>query len=261
VRKIRRPGWAVTLCAVVAVVTGGCSGGGHPAASQPAAGPSNGGSSPSVPTGAELAKLLPPQASLPPGWQEPQPDVHDAANSGSAIKPPIPAFGPIPPLYYECGNWNLQLNPDELSFLWRSSDADALVSPPSLPAPSRFVSLALSAYQPGNASKQLAWDVAFAKRCHSYRFKDHSPVTVTATPVAGPGDQNLYVQLVNPTTYQGQFLRIHIGVLLARVGNVIIGVEQTGSENIRGNPVMPFTGFTSIASWLARSVRSLTGSG
>jgi hypothetical protein len=240
------------------VVAGGCSGGGHPVASHSPAGRSDGSSSP-VPTGAELAKLLPPQASLPPGWQEPQSDVHNAANSGSAIKPPIPAFGPIPSLYYECGNWSLQLNPDELSFLWRSSDAHALVSPPNLPAPSRFVSLALSGYQPGNASKQFAWDIAFARRCHSYHFKDHSPVTVTATSVAGPGDQNLYVQLVNATTYQGRFLRIHIGVLLARVGNVIIGVEQSGTENLRGDQAMPFAGFTSIASWLVKSVRSLTG--
>lgn len=259
-RKIRRPVWVVTLCAIVAVVAGGCSGGGHPAASRsPASSPADGGSS-SVPTGAELAKLLPPHAALPPGWQEPQSDIHDAANSGSTIKPPIPAFGPIPPLYYECGNWSLQLNPDELSFLWRSSDADALVSPPSLPAPSQFVSLALSGYQPGNASKQFAWDAAFAKRCHSYRFKNHSPVTATATSVPGPGDQNLYVQLVNPTTYQGRFLRIHIGVLLARVGNVIIGVEQSGTENIPGNPVMPFSDFTAIASWLTASVKRLTGS-
>ena len=257
VRKLQRPARVVTLCAAVAVAAGGCSSSGNPPASHPSASSSP---APAVPTGAELAKLLPPHASLPPGWQEPQSDVHDATDSGSTIKPPIPAFGAIPSLYYECGNWSIQLNPGELSFLWRSSNADALVSPPNLPAPSRFVSVALSGYEPGNASKQFAWDTTFAKRCHSYRFPNHSPVTVTATPVSGPGEQNLYVQLVNRTTYQGQFLRIHIGVLLARVGNVIIGVEQTGGENISGNPPMPLADFTSIASWLATSVKHLTGS-
>jgi hypothetical protein len=208
----------------------------------------------------ELAKLLPPRGPLPPGWQEPQYLVGDASNSGMALKAPIPAFGPIPSYYYDCGYWDLQFNPDEVMFLWRSSNADAGVSPLNVPLPSRFVSVALAGYRPGSAVKQFAWDMAFAHRCHSYRFPNHTPVTVTATPLTGLGDQALYIQLLNPATFQGQFLRTHIGVLIVRVGNVIIGVSQAGATNVKGNPPMPLTDFTSMASWLAKSVESLTAS-
>jgi hypothetical protein len=252
-------GRAVTACAAIAVVTSGC-GGGHPIPAHSAtSSPAHPSPASSVPTGAELATLLPPQASLPPGWQEPQTDVHDAANSGSGIALPVPAFGPIPSLYYKCDNWDLQFNPDELSFLWRSTDADALVKPPGLPPPSSFVSLALSAYKPGDVAKQFAWDVAFAKRCHSYRFPNNSPVTTSATTVPGPGDQDLFVQLRNPALFQGQFIRAHISILLTRVGNVIIGVEQAGNDLLpHSDPVMPMSDFTTIASWLVKAVERLT---
>jgi hypothetical protein len=260
--KVRCPGVAAAVCAAaIAVTVGGCGGsGGH--LTFPSGSSRAGASSPasSVPTGAQLARLLPPHGSLPPGWQEPQSDIASAVDSGAGLKQPIPATGPIPSSYYACDNWNLQLNPGELTFLWQASDASALVSPPTLPAPARFVSLLLAGYQPGDASKQLTWDTAFAHRCGSYRFANHTPVTVTATPETGLGDQSLYVQLDNPSTFNGQFLRARLGVLLVRVANTIIGISQAGTTNVAGDPTMPFTEFKSIASWLVKSVETATGS-
>jgi hypothetical protein len=77
--------------------------------------------------------------------------------------------------------------------------------------------------------------------------------------MSGLGDQAMYIQLINPATFDGQFLRGHIGVLIVRVGDVIVGVSQAAATNVKGDPPMPLTDFKTIASWLARSVQSLTG--
>jgi len=249
---LTRWGAAGITAAVVAVLVSGCAGG-----SSPSPPPSTDASTPAgtagaaTLTGAQLAKLLPPSATLPSGWQESQQDRAEAANSGARLGTPIPAGGSIPSSYRACTNWDLQLTPDELTFLWRSSVADAVASNVKLPAPAQSVTMSLAGYRPGDASKQFAWDEAFAHRCPSYRLPtNHSLVTITATPVSGIGDQSLYVQLLNPSTFAGHFLRTHIGVLIVRTGNTIAGLSQAGSSNVAGDPPMTLPQFETMARWM-----------
>lgn len=260
VKRTRR-GVAGIAAAVAAVLITGCTSGGSASpspstdASTPA-GPGGSGTGGSATlTGAQLAKLLPPQAKLPAGWQETQDDRTLAANSGARLAAPVPEVGPIPSSYRACTNWGLQLNPDELTYVWRSSSADSVASDVTLPAPAQSVNLVLAGYRPGDASKQFAWDEAFARHCHSYRLStNHSLITITATPESGLGDQSLYVQLLNPSTFAGHFLRTHIGVLIVRTGNIIVGLSQAGSSNVKGDPPMTLPQFETMSRWMLTQV-------
>lgn len=161
-----------------------------------------------------------------------------------------------------CDNWSLQFNPDEISYQWRVAFVDAWLIAPRLPPPAQGVSVAVSDFRPAGIVKQLAWDVDFAHRCHTYRLGKDGPVTVTVAVVHGLGQQELLFQLYNASRFAGQYVKTHIRLLLVREHGTLIGISQAGNDNdVRGDPVMSRSEFRSIGSWLVKGVVRLESSG
>ena len=261
----RGPGAALALAAMI--VTAGAAGCGgppaHGASHTPGPSPtgttgSAGTTGSSLPTGPGLAQVLPPHTSLPPGW---------IAVTGAGLTRNVTAkFGkPIAELgstsgFKSCSSWNVSLSGYELMFLWAMSWADSSARPSHSPSLTHPVTVTVADFLPGGAVKQLAWDSAFASRCHSYRDPtDGSRVTVTAEPVTGLGDQALYVQLANPYTFGGELVRAHSDVLVARAGNDMIAVSQDGTTSDPTDPVVPQSELRQLLRQYLGSVSRLPG--
>jgi hypothetical protein len=248
------------LAMIVTAVAAGCSSGGSgsPPAHTPSHTPAATASGSSLPTGPELAQLLPPHTSLPHGWTA----VTGAGltrNVTARFSKPIAELGSTSG-FQACTNWNVSLGGYELMFLWAMSWADTSARPPHSPSLTHPVTVTVADFLPGGAAKQLAWDSAFASRCHSYKDPtDGSSVTVTAEPVTGIGDQGLYVQLVNPYTFGGELVRAHSDVLLARAGNDMIAVSQDGTTSDPTDPVVPQSQLRQLLQQYLGSVAQLPG--
>jgi hypothetical protein len=210
-----------------------------------------------LPTGAQLARLLPPHSGLPPGWTLAHgPGVRQ--NLNPKFNRPIADLGPIA-AFKPCTNWTVSLGADHLMFLWEMSRAYVEVRPHGLPATGTPVTLQIADFLPGDAVKELAWDTKFAARCRSYRSPlDGSPVTVSAGELRGLGDESLHVLIRNPYHMGGMLFRARVNVLLVRVGADMIGVSQSGSVADPGDPVTALGDLKHLAMYYIRSVSHLS---
>jgi hypothetical protein len=245
------------FASALAVAITGCSSG-QPASPAASRTPSGGhASTASTPTGPELAKLLPPHISLPPGWAPSH--LHVAYwNRTAKFSKPIAQLGPPLPGANLCTRWSIALSPQDMVYLWEMSFAIAEAIPPHMPGSTSPVVLQLSDFLPGAAARQFAQDVAFARRCRTYHDPANgSKVTITATAVSGLGHQNIYIQLVNPYPFGGSIIHDHSDVLLVLIGNDIIGVGQVGNATNPLDPVVPLADLKEAAQ---RVIAALTAS-
>lgn len=265
VRRLRRAGTRVPALMLLVAVAGCSSGSGSaghsPGHSSGSVRPSSPGSTPPpswLPTGPELARLLPPRSGLPPGWTA----SHDASatrNLTPKFSKPLAELGPTSD-ENNCIELNDSLSAQSLMFLWEMSWAYASAKPPHFPALATPAVVQIADFLPGGAVKQLAWDRALAARCHHYRDpSDHSPITVTAAPVSGLGDQALYVQVVNPYHFGGELVRAHSTALAVRVGQDMIAVSQDGTTSDPTDKVIPLSGLKQLAGKYIGSVSHLRG--
>lgn len=210
-----------------------------------------------MPTGPELAKLLPPHTSWPPQWTRVT-TVGLTRNLTPPYAKPLADLGPTSSLK-TCINWNTTLTGQEAMLPWDMSWASSSADPPHYPSNISPVIVMVADFLPGDVSKQFAWDTAFAARCHSYRDPTNgSQVTITAAATAGLGNQGLYVQVVNPYNYGGMVVRAHDDVLLIRVGNNMIGVSQNGATTDPTDPVVPYSDLKQAAEYYLNSVSHLS---
>jgi hypothetical protein len=258
-RPAGRPGRVRLAAAPTAALTAGITGcSGQPASQSASRSPSGHASTASTPTGPELAKLLPPHVSLPPGWT---PSHLRIAywNRTAKFSKPLAELGPPLPGSSDCSSWTSSLSPQDVLGNWEMSFAIAEAYPPGMPVTMEPVVLEAADFRPGDALRQLAADAALARRCPHYRDpSNNSKVTVTAAPVPGLGQQSLYIDLVNPYPLGGSIIHDHTQVLLARVGNDIIGVGQSGNATNSIDPVVPFTDLKQAAQ---RLIATLTAGG
>ena len=237
-RRWRGAGRAVALACVVAAAVTGCSGGGAPVRAASDSPSRSAIAHPStvtlpVPTGPELAKLLPPHTAWPPGWT----GLTGAAwtrNLTPQFSKPFAELGPSSAASNPCTDWSIALDGQEAMFQWEMSWAYASARPPHFSASTTPVNVQVADFLPGDAVKQLAWDTAFAARCHTYHDpSDGSLVTITATRTTGVGDQGLYIQVANPYNFGGTMIRARTNVLLVRAGTNMIAVCVTNEYTVQ----------------------------
>jgi hypothetical protein len=254
------------LIAVAAAVAG-CSSGGGLAAQSPghsstgsaqASSPASTAPPPTLPTGPELAKLLPPNTALPPGWTAAT-GTASTRNLTAPNSKPLAELGPVAQEYNKCVEVSLGSGAVNLMALWDMSWAYAEAKPPHFPSLSTPVLVDIADFLPGGAIKQLAWDHMLATRCHHYRASDNSKVTVTVSAPHGVGDQALYVQIANPYNFGGQMIRAHEAVLLIRAGNDMVAVSQGGTTSDPTDKNASFADLKQLAKQYLGSVTHLRG--
>jgi hypothetical protein len=253
---------------IVAAAAAGCSSGSGLAARPPAhstgstAQPSSPVSTPppaGLPTGPELARLLPPHTGFPAGWTRPS-YAQWTRNLTAQFSKPLAELGPAAVRQFNtCVEVNLAASGANLMALWQMSWAYAEARPPHFPSGSIPATVTIADFLPGGAVRQLAWDRALATRCHHFRDPtDHSPVTVTATPVHGLGDQALYVQVVNPYHFGGLLIHGRSGTLLVRAGSDMIAASQGGTTSDPNDKAIPFSRLRQLARQYLGSVSQLS---
>ncbi|WP_327289062.1 hypothetical protein [Streptomyces sp. NBC_01198] len=171
------------------------------------------GSGGAVADGSKLKTLLPTAATAPKGWKL---DDSAAYDTGANVKSPTSALLPDDDCSQALTNGGAKT---------LTSDYSAAYAMAGLTGPNDGSSTVIfNSYQPGAAAKQMAEVTALAKRCATFSAQDMSgknvKLTVTATPVAGAGDQSLDLKIQPAGKYVGS------EIVLIASGNVIMGVDE-----------------------------------
>jgi hypothetical protein len=220
----------LVLTAVLAIAAGGCGAGsgtaGHPtpAASGTRSASASGNGRPA--SGAQLSRMLPGQASLPPGWVLTG-GTGQETDSGPALA--APPYLPVLPTQ-SCPSWK---GVDAHFLLSGDQASDARLSVTVGRGKNASLgSINLAGYYPRWAARQFALIVSLAEhRCGRFSTRDEITgarveMRPSVTAVSGLGDQALLMKIIQAngplpdgTYYPGDYL------LVARVGDYLADVD------------------------------------
>jgi hypothetical protein len=220
----------LVLTAALAIAAGGCGAGSgtasHPTPAASGTGPPSASGNGRPASGAQLSRILPARASLPPGWVLTG-GTGQVTDSGPALA--APPYLPVLPRQ-SCPSWK---GVDAHFLLSGDQASDARLSVTVGQGKNASLgSINLAGYYPGWAARQFALIVSLAEhRCGRFSTRDEITgarvmMRPSVTAVSGLGDQALLIKIIqvngplpDGTYYPGDYL------LVARVGDYLADVD------------------------------------